>query len=327
LSPQLDSLSRIAIQTGKPTLHYERRFPKMRPEVLPMLDKIAQQRLAPLWLLFLFAAAWLAILLPANFWFGQSRIWVPWREGTYGLVWPALIVGLICMLVVVGLVLVAIGRFRPSELGLELAKLPEAIAYTLVIWIVMQILSVVLLLWDGQTPQFAADVNWPRAGYLLGELLAQLAGNALCEEVLFRGFLFVQCGVLFARWAPNRPALSLVAAGLVSSVVFAVAHLPHRLGIGGGYANWAALGMDQGWLVVWGCVYCWLYVRTGNLWFVGGVHSLANARTMLVTAPDFANYLPLSQMLGVGLALVWDHLPGHDRQGQTGGQSAPDHYR
>ncbi|MEX2137844.1 MAG: type II CAAX endopeptidase family protein [Pirellulales bacterium] len=277
-----------------------------------MFDKMAQQRLAPLWLLVLFVAAWLAILLPANFWFGQSRIWLPWREGSYGLVWPALIVGLLCTFVVVGLVLVAIGRYRPSELGLELAKLPEAVAYTLVVWLLMQLIALGLVFSDADTPELAAELDDSRVGYLIGELLAQLAGNALCEEVLFRGFVFVQCAVRFAGWLPHRPTLSLMAAGLVSSAVFAVAHLPHRLGIGGGYANWAAMGMDQGWLVVWGCVYCWLYVRTGNLLFVVGVHALANARTMLVTAPEFATYLPLSQMLGVGLALVWDRLPGHN---------------
>jgi membrane protease YdiL (CAAX protease family) len=234
---------------------------------------------------------------------------LPWREGSYGLVWPALIVGLACMLVVVGGVLIGIGRFRASELGLELAKLPAAIGYTVVIWIAMQVIAIVLTLTDGEALQFAADLQRSRTGYMFGELLAQLAGNALCEEVLFRGFLFVQCALLFSRGAPHRPTLALLAGGLVSSVVFALAHLPHRIGMGGGYANWGAMGMDQGWLVVWGCVYCWLYARTGNLWFVIGVHSLANARTMIVAAPEFANYLPLSQMLGVGLALIWDQLP------------------
>jgi hypothetical protein len=73
------------------------------------------------------------------------------------------------------------------------------------------------------------------------------------------------------------------------------------------------MATDQGWLVVWGCVYCWLYARTRNLWFVVGVHSLANARTMLIAAPDVAEYLPLSQMIGVALALVWQRLPGRKR--------------
>jgi membrane protease YdiL (CAAX protease family) len=177
----------------------------------------------------------------------------------------------------------------------------------------MQMVAVTLTHWEGQTPRVAVDLQASRAGHLVGGLLAQLAGNALCEEALFRGFLFVQCAVLFSRAAPQRPNLSLVAAGLISSAVFAVAHFPHRLGMGGGYANWAAMGMDQGWLVVWGCVYCWIYARTGNLLFVVGVHSLANARTMIVTAPEFADYLPLSQMLGVGLALAWDRLPHTSR--------------
>ena len=75
-----------------------------------------------------------------------------------------------------------------------------------------------------------------------------------------------------------------------------------------------AMATDQGWLVVWGCVYCWLYALRETSRFVIGVHSLANARTMLVAEPDFAEYLPLSQMLGVGLALVWDRLPGHNEE-------------
>jgi uncharacterized protein len=275
-----------------------------------MFEKLAQQRLVPVWLLSLVVGSWLAIFLPANFGLGKSRILSLWREETYGLVWPALIVGLLCMLVVVGLVLVAIGRYPPPELGLEKRKLPEAAIYTLVVWLLMQLVVIALTLWEGETLQLAGEVNRAEAGYLIGALLAQLLGNALCEEVLFRGFLFVQCGVLFRRWTPGRPTLALGAAGLVSSAIFAAAHLPHRLGIGGGYANWAALGMDQGWLVVWGCVYCWLYVRTGNLLFVVGVHSLANARAMLVIAPDVATYLPLAQMFGVGLALVWNCLPG-----------------
>ena len=274
-----------------------------------MLEKMAQQRPVSPGLLFLVVAAWLAVFLPANFWFGKSPIWLPWREASYGLVWPALIVGLACMLVVVGGVLIGIGRFRASEIGLDLSKLPEAIAYTVVIWVAMQLAAVVLTLADGAPLEPSANLEWSRAGYMIGELLAQLAGNALCEEVLFRGFLFVQCSVLLSRAAPYRPTLVLIAAGLVSSVVFALAHFPHRIGMGGGYAYWSAMGMDQGWLVVWGCVYCWLYARTGNLWFVIGVHSLANARTMIVAAPEFANYLPLSQMLGVGLALIWDRLP------------------
>jgi membrane protease YdiL (CAAX protease family) len=277
-----------------------------------MHDRLARIRLAPLWLHAVVVLAWLAVFLPANFWFGPSQVWRPLREASFGLVYPALIVGLACMLLVIGVALVAIGRFRPHELGLNAARLPDAILYTLLIWTLMQLLAVALSRFSGETPRLAVDLD-ERGGDLVGRLLAQLLGNAICEEVLFRGFLFVQFGVLFSRWLPGPSRSSLLAAALVSSAIFAIAHLPHRYWVNGGYADWSALTTDQGWLVVWGCVYCWLYARTDNLLFVVGVHALANARTMLVTAPAVADYLPLSQMLGVGIALVWHRLPAGQR--------------
>jgi membrane protease YdiL (CAAX protease family) len=281
-----------------------------------MLDRLARVRLAPLWLHVLVIAAWLAVFLPANFWFGPSQIWRPLREASLGLLYPGLIVGLLALALIVGVTLVAIGGFRPRELGLKLASLPDAIVYTLLIWSMMQLVAIALCRFAGEAPRLVGDLE-EQGGYLVGGLLAQLAGGALCEEVLFRGFLFVQLGILFCRWLPEQPRTGLVVAALVSSVVFAIAHLPHRFGINGGYADWSALAMDQGWLVVWGCVYCWLYARTDNLLFVVGVHALANARTMLVTAPPVAEFLPLSQMFGVGVALVWHRLPGNMQQDGT----------
>ena len=277
-----------------------------------MLDALAQKRLAPLWLHAVVVSAWLAIYLPANFWFGPSQVWLPLREATFGLVYPALIVGVVGLAAIVGLAIFGIGRLRPKELGLDAAKLPRAILYTLLVWGLMQLLAVGLSTFAGETPRLVVGLD-QRAGSLAGALLAQLFGNALCEEVLFRGFLFTQLGLLFFLWSPDQPRIVLIAAALVSSVMFAIAHLPHRHWVNGGYADWSALAMDQGWLVIWGCVYCWLYAKTDNLFFVVGVHALANARTMLVTAPAIAEFLPLSQMFGVAIALLW-RRPGRDCQ-------------
>jgi membrane protease YdiL (CAAX protease family) len=277
-----------------------------------MRDLIKNQHPAPLWLFGLVAAAWLAVYLPANFWFSPSGNWTTWRDATYGLLRPALIVGVAAVILVAGLVLMGIGRFRPSELGLDVAKLPTAIAYTVVVWILMHVATIAVGSTSGKTPE-PLHLNGSQAGHLAGRLLAQLAGNALSEEILFRGFLFIQLAMLFERRSLNGLRFGASAAALLSSIVFALAHLPHRIGINGGYADTSAMATDQGWLVVWGCVYCWLYARTKNLWFVVGVHALANARTMLIAAPDVAEYLPLSQMIGVALALVWQRLPGRKR--------------
>jgi membrane protease YdiL (CAAX protease family) len=181
----------------------------------------------------------------------------------------------------------------------------------MLVWVLMHVVVAIVVFSSGESPELTLEIDRTEAGNLAGLLLAQLLGNALAEETLFRGFLFVQIAAMFLRRMPNRPATCGVVAGLLSSILFSLAHLPHRIGINGGYADYSAMATDQGWLVVWGCVYCWLYARTSNLWFVIGVHALANARTMLIVPPDVAEYLPLSQMIGVVLALVWDRLPGH----------------
>jgi hypothetical protein len=150
-----------------------------------MLDMLARERLAPLWVHASVVLAWLAVFLPANFWFGPSQVWLPLREASRGLVYPALIVGLACMLLVVGVVLISIGRFRPRELGLELSKLPDAIVYTLLVWTLMQLSAIALSRFAGETPQLVPGLDGSGAGNLAGALVAQLFGNALCEEVLW----------------------------------------------------------------------------------------------------------------------------------------------
>ena len=119
--------------------------------------------------------------------------------------------------------------------------------------------------------------------------------------------------MLFLRWLPDRPAASTIAAGLLSSIIFAPGAptaSPLRVSTAATPTSllWPPTKAEH---QVWGCVYCWLYTATTrNLWFVIGVHSLANDRTMLIAAPDFAEYLPLSQMLGVAYG---------DRLGSTAG--------
>jgi membrane protease YdiL (CAAX protease family) len=274
-----------------------------------VLDSISKQRPAPVWLCSLLVGGWLAVYLPANYWFGPSRLWAPLKESTYGIVSPILIVSLLATFLLAGVVLVGIGKYRPSELGLETAKLADAVAYTAIVWVLLQFSAVAAALWIGQTPRVNQVWSGPDAGPLAGKLLGQLAGNALAEEIIFRGFLFVQLALWFSRRMPNRPQQSAIAAGMVSSVAFAIAHLPHRFGVGDGYANWSAAATDQGWLVVWGCLYCWMYARTGNLLFVVGVHALANAQTMLIDAPDFAQYVAIPQILAAVIVLLWHRLP------------------
>lgn len=81
---------------------------------------------------------------------------------------------------------------RPTEVGLGWSDLPSAIALVLLVWVAAQVLGRVLGVATAHTVQL--NPLWERRGVsgVLGLLLAQVLGNALLEEVGFRGFLMPQ---------------------------------------------------------------------------------------------------------------------------------------
>jgi hypothetical protein len=123
---------------------------------------------------------------------------------------------------------------------------------------------------------------------LLGELLGQLFGNALYEEILFRGCLLVQLA-LWLTPRPQRPDRRAVLLALVlSQLVFALQHIPNRLA----FAAWpdaAAAAGDLAMLLVAGLFFAGVFLRTGNLLVAVGVHALGNCPTLLWAGPDWVH--------------------------------------
>ena len=84
--------------------------------------------------------------------------------------------------------------------------------------------------WSGGP--FDANPLWNRgATVVTGALIAQLLGNALYEEITFRGFLLPQLYLKLERWQ-DRPALRIACAVLLSVAMFALIHIPIRLWTG-----------------------------------------------------------------------------------------------
>lgn len=122
-------------------------------------------------------------------------------DATLGLVDWTLMGSAMVLLVVVGGVIFGLGRLRPAEVGLIAAKLPEAIVVTVLLWIVTQALLVTgAWLSMGEVP---INPRWAERGVtvVIGALLAQLFGNALAEEIIYRGFLLPQT---WLRAYPNN---------------------------------------------------------------------------------------------------------------------------
>jgi membrane protease YdiL (CAAX protease family) len=131
-------------------------------------------------------------------------------------------------------------------------------------------------------PQFVGG----RLAATFGELFGQLFGNALYEEVLFRGVLLVQMVLWLAPSSGRVERRSLWAGLLGSQAVFALQHIPNRLAFGA-WADAANAALDLTLLFVAGLFFAGVFLRTGNLLLVVGLHTLGNLPLQLVGAPSW----------------------------------------
>jgi membrane protease YdiL (CAAX protease family) len=135
---------------------------------------------------------------------------------------------------------------------------------------------------------------------VLGLLLAQVLGNALFEEVGYRGFLLRQFELRLG-WVTGRRRRLAVAAAL-SLALFALMHVPNRLSAGFAGADLATSVLIA---LALGVLLTLLYLRTGNLLLVVGVHALINTPTLLVASPASHEIV---EVLAVLLLVAWPRL-------------------
>jgi membrane protease YdiL (CAAX protease family) len=160
----------------------------------------------------------------------HPETWFPlaawlWRA-TDGLINYNLTSNLADQFILIGVLLMGLGRFRPSELGLDRTKLPAAVGRTAIIWAASQIVLVLVLALINQpivlNPEWTAT-GWTRAA---GQWLGQLFGNTPMEEVVFRGFLLPQCLLLMLSWMPKaRLGMQIAFALVLSQLLFALPHV------------------------------------------------------------------------------------------------------
>ena len=206
------------------------------------------------------------------------------------------------LLVVVGGLLFGVARLRPSDVGLVRSKLSQGIVTTIILWIVIQLTTVISEYVTAGGPVLARSWQSGRAGSTLVWFLVMLLGAGLFEEIVNRGFLYPQMYLKFR----GSHVVRMAAALLVSQCLFAVAHIPAHILVRHMSARQITMTvLAQGFA---GVMLALLYLRTRNLWIAMGIHALVNAPTGLFTAQ-----MPAETFL-VLLVIAWPWLVRNPRQ-------------
>lgn len=235
-------------------------------------------------IVWVFIAAHFGLAAVVNLVFFAANAFKPLASATGGLLTGSLLVNVAFIALLVGWMILKRGRLRPYDVGLIAAHIPMGIIYTVGFWGAAQIVHLVfsLLTYGAVT----LNPDWLRnTNMMIGLILAQVIGNALFEEIAYRGFLFPQL-YLNLDGLRDRPWWRLGAAIFLSQAVFALSHIPNRLYLG---MSVGQIAPDLLLLLGWGILYTVIYLRTDNLFLVVGVHALGNApSTLFATAPVFA---------------------------------------
>ena len=247
-------------------------------------------------MILLFLAAYVGLSLLINLVVFRSTWLDPVARATHGWIQPTLVVNAGLIVLLIAGVLGLGGRLSPRRLIGPLKQAVPALLWTCGLWGITQFVGVVVLAIQSG---LMFDPSWNTYGvsWVLGGLLAQLAGNALFEEIAYRGFLLPQA---YRRLrAIRRPALRIFAAVLISQAVFALIHIPNRIYTALPLASYP---MDLLRLLGLGALFAVIYLRTGSLLLAVGIHALLNRPTSLVDFPSSSTVLLV--LTGV-LLIVW----------------------
>jgi membrane protease YdiL (CAAX protease family) len=257
-------------------------------------------RQAPPWLLAVLILVNSGLLVAGNLLLTSTagRFIFDLHATTHGLVAPNLVLNSVHLAIVASIIF-CLGRLCCNDVGWRAKSLPAALAMVCGMWLAMN-LGLAASAWlSGGEPCW--NSLWrERPGYALGNWLGGLLGTGLKEETIYRGLLLPQF-FLLTRWRCG-PRLAMAAALIASQALFAIGHLPaqawnHQL-------TGTEVAAGQVRLFVMGLVFAGVYLATGNLFVVVGLHTLVNDSAPLVEvshhgAVEFWLGISLLAMLGL----------------------------
>lgn len=225
----------------------------------------------------LLLGAHFALTAVVNLVFFAGNTFRPLASATGGLFTGSLFANLVFIGVLVVVIILRLGGLRLYDVGVIPRNIPQALLWTFGIWAGAQVIQMIAGLLEHGAVIFHPD--WANPGFMIGMILTQIFGNALFEEIAYRGFLFPQLYLRFTHLRDN-PRGRVLAALLISQGLFALSHVPNRIYLG---MTREEIIIDLLMLLGWGTLYTFIYARTDNLFIVVGIHALGNTPTNLFT--------------------------------------------
>ncbi len=211
--------------------------------------------------------------LVANYLF-TVNFYKPISIWSYGLINPTLQANIFTLLIF-GFIIFKIGKHNFSSIWLNGEKLRSGLILGIIFWLIIQASVFLYLIFSGSSLLLHENIIKE-----IGGILGQLFGNALNEELVFRGIFFLQFYIITKKRFSNRTAFLI--AIIVSQLFFAVVHLPNRIMV----KHFENLLLDQVRLFIMGILFVIFYVRTKNFALSVIIHSLFNY-PLRIFAADF----------------------------------------
>jgi len=210
-----------------------------------------------------------------NLVFFAGNTFRPLASATGGLFTGSLLANLVFIGVLVILIILRFGGLRPYDVGFIPRHIPYGVIVTVGVWGAAQLIHMAAGMVAYGSIAFSSE--WVNPAFMIGMMLTQIFGNALFEEIAYRGFMFPQLYLRMTR-LKARPWVRLALALLISQGLFALSHIPNRIYLG---MKPNEILLDQFMLLGWGTLYTLIYLRTDNLFIVVGIHALGNTPTTL----------------------------------------------
>ena len=230
---------------------------------------IQSVRPAPLWFLVLAIVVYMVLPYLVNLVVSPSEL-LPSLPAATGYVIAPTFLNYIPLFIIMALLLVLVGRLRCNDFGLIRQRFLPAVVWVLCTWLAAQLFFVLTHLDD-----ISLDPAWHGriVRTISTTVTGQMLGNALYEEVFWRAFVISQVVLLLVHRMKWTFGKSLAWAIILSSILFAVSHLPYDFAHDLSVQKIFGLQVAR---LAGGLAFAGIFLLSNNIFIVIGIHSLSN---------------------------------------------------